>query len=75
MFDREAGMPEHGSDQYINVSEEQNYWETVRGVRSYMDWHQVPEFGSSASSLEDNPFPAPRSQATIRLSVKLPFDY
>ena len=40
--DQEIGMPEQELDQQL--SEEQNYWETVRDVQSFMGWHQVPEF-------------------------------
>ena len=37
-------------------SEEANYRETMRGVHSFMGWHQIPDFDSSPSSLDDNPF-------------------
>ena len=39
-----------------------------------MAWHQVPEFEIAASSQDDNPFADPRSQATSKISVKLPPD-
>ena len=28
------------------LSEESTYRETIRGVRSFMGWHQIPEFDS-----------------------------
>ena len=34
----------------MEVSVEQTYRETIRGVRSFMGWKQVPEFDSSSSS-------------------------
>ena len=37
------------------LSVEAYYQDTMRGVRSFMGWHQVPEFDTSSSSL-DNPF-------------------
>ena len=54
-------MLEHNnSDQQL--SEEQAYQETVRGVRSDMGWNQIHEFESSASSRDDNSFASHRSQ-------------
>ena len=38
------------------VSEEANYRETMRGVHSFMGWHQIPDFDSSSFSHDDNPF-------------------
>ena len=64
MSDQEVGIPEQISDQQI--SEEQIYRETVRGVTSCMGWYQVPEFESSASSQDDNPFAIPRSQQWVK---------
>ena len=45
--------------------EEANYRETIRGGRSFMGWHKVPEF-ESVSSSDNNPFAGSR--------VKLPVD-
>ena len=56
------------------VSEEANYWETMRVVRSFMGWHQIPNFESSSSSLDDNPFTGSRAQPTGIVSIKLPAD-
>ena len=39
-----------------------------------MDWHQIPDFDSSSSSLDDNPFAASRVKPTGKVSVKLPVD-
>ena len=52
--DQEAGALTQESDQQI--SEKQSYRETVWGVRCCMGWNQVPEFESSASSQDYNPF-------------------
>ena len=40
----------------------------MRGVRSFMGWQQIPDFDSSSSSLDDNPFPSSR---TRKVSIKL----
>ena len=45
----------------------------MRGVRSFMGWHKVPEF-ESVSSSDDNPFAGSRVQPTGKVSVKLPVD-
>ena len=45
------------------LSEEASYGETMRGVRSFMGWHKVPEF-KSVSSSDDNPFAGSRVQPT-----------
>ena len=55
------------------LSEETSYRETMRGVRSFMGWHKVPEFESISSS-DDNPFAGSRVQPTGKVSVKLPVD-
>ena len=51
-------------------SPEQTYRETIYGVR----WSQVPEFDSSSSSLDDNPFAGTRAQHTSKLSLKVLVD-
>ena len=48
-----------------------SYRETVGSMRSFMGWHQVPEFDSE-SSADDNPFAGSRVQPTGKVSVKLP---
>ena len=54
-------------------SEEANYQETMRGIRSFMGWHNIPEFETMSSS-DDNPFAGARVQPTGKVSVKLPVD-
>ena len=65
-------LPEDAADQ--DLSEEANYRETIRGVRSFMGWHQIPAFDSASSSLDDNPFAGSRVKPTGKVSVKLPVD-
>ena len=68
-----SDIPEQNSDQQL--SKGQTYQETVRGVRTYIGWNQIPKFETSASSQDDNPFAGPRSQAASKISVKLPSDH
>ena len=65
-------LPEESTDQ--DLSEEANYGETIRGVRSFMGWHQIPDYDSASSSLDDNPFAGSRVKPTSKVSVKLPVD-
>ena len=63
---------EDSTDQ--DLSEDANYRETIRGVRSFMGWHQIPDYDSTSSSLADNPFAGSRAKPTGKVSVKLPLD-
>ena len=65
-------LPEDSTNQ--DLSEEANYRKTIRGVRSFMGWHQIPDFDSASSSLDDNPFAGSRVTPTGKVSVKLPVD-
>ena len=70
----EPGSPAGGSDQgelsdKDTPKKEANYRETIRGVRSFMGWHQIPDFDSSSSSLDDNPFVGARAQPTGKVSI------
>ena len=55
-------------------TEEANYRETMRCVRSFMNWHKIPEFETVSSAADDNPFACARVQPTDKVSVKLPVD-
>ena len=43
----QGDLPEDATDQ--DLSEDANYRETIRGVRSFMSWHQIPDFDHSSS--------------------------
>ena len=62
---------EEAADQ--ELSEEANYRETMRDIRSFMGWHKIPEF-ETVSSSDDNPFAGAFVQPTGKVSVKLPVD-
>ena len=65
-------VPRDEADQ--EPTEEANYRETMRGVRSFMNWHKIPEFETVSSTADDNPFAGARTQPTGKVSVKLPVD-
>ena len=54
------------------MSEDQNYRETVRGVRAFMGWSHIPDLEYSPSSRADNPWVGHRSQPVGKVSVNLP---
>ena len=67
------GSPDKEDSGDQELSEEASYRETIRGVRSFMAWHKIPEFDSVSSS-DDNPFADSQVQPTRKVSVKLPVD-
>ena len=72
--DRSADREASKDDPAPEPTEEANYRETMRGVRSFMNWHRVPEFETVSSTVDDNPFAGARTQPTGKVSVKLPVD-
>ena len=56
------------------LSEDQNYRETMRGIRSFMGWTHIPDMDSAAATSDDSPFAGPKIQPTGKLSVKMPAD-
>ena len=61
-------------DPDLTLSEEQNYRETMSGIRSFMGWSHIPEVDAAASKSEDNPFAGPKTQPTGKVSVSMPTD-
>ena len=53
------------------ISEEQNYRETVRGVRAFMGWTHIPDLEYSPASRTDNPWVGHRAQPVGKDSVEL----
>ena len=68
----QGDLLEAATDQ--DLSEDANYRETIREVRSFMGWHQIPDYNNSSASLDDNPFAGSRAKPTGKVSVKLPVD-
>ena len=62
------------SDHDQSLSEEQSYRETMRGIRSYMNWSHIPDIDSGATTSEDNPFSGPKTHTPGKVSVTLPTD-
>ena len=71
--DRSADREVSRDDPDSEPTEEANYRETMRGGRSFMNWHKVPEF-KTVSTADDNPFAGARVRPTGKVSVKLPVD-
>ena len=72
--DRSADKDASRDDPESEPTEEANYLKTMRGVRSFMNWHRVPEFETVSSTADDNPFAGARVQPTGKVSVKLLVD-
>ena len=54
------------------LSWDQNYRETVRGVRAFMGWTHIQDLEYSPTSRTDNPWTGHRSQPVGKVSVLLP---
>ena len=58
------------------LSEDQNYRETVRGIRTFMGWTHIPDLEYSPASRTDNPWVGHHAQRVGNVSVVLPdMDY
>ena len=68
----QGDVPEDTTDQ--DLSEDANYRETIRGVKSFMGWHQIPDYDHSSYSQDDNPFAGSRTKPAGKVSVRLPVD-
>ena len=53
------------------LSEEQNYRETMRGIRSFMGWKHITDMDTAAGTSDDNPFAGPKTQPTGKVSVNV----
>ena len=60
------------TDQDHPVSEEQNYRDTMQGIRSFMAWSNIPEMDNPTSTSDDNPFAGPKTAPPGKVSVKMP---
>ena len=54
------------------LSEEPTYRETIRGIRSYMGWSNIPDMDSSNTASDDNPLSGPKVPVPGKLSVQMP---
>ena len=60
------------SDSDRAISEDQNYRETVRGVRAFMGWSHIPDLEYTPATRADNPWIGHRAQPVGKVSVLLP---
>ena len=72
---------ELSKDQDLNVTEpdqalneEQTYRETVRGIRLYMGWSNIPDLDSATTGSDDNPFSGPKASVPGKVSVQMPME-
>ena len=72
--DRSADRDVSRDDPDSEPTEAANSRETMTGVRSFMNWHKVPEFETVSSTADDTPFASARVRPTGKVSVKLPVD-
>ena len=72
LSDAEESPDLETSDPDRVLSEDQNYRETVRGVRAFMGWTHIPDLEFSPQSRTDNPWAGHRSQSVGKISVDLP---
>ena len=58
------------------LTEDMTYRETVRSVRSFMDWHHIPTFESDFSEPDksNNPWKGKQPRKPTRISVAIPPD-
>ena len=54
------------------VSEEQNYRDTMQGIRSYMGWSHIPKVDNTTATSDDNPFAGPKTVTPGKVSVRMP---
>ena len=69
LSDRDPDVTAADPDQ--TLSEEQNYRETMRGIRSFMGWTHKPDMDTAASTSDDNPFAGPKAQPAGKVSVTM----
>ena len=60
------------TEPYQIPSAEQTYRETMRGIRSYMGWTNIPDVDSSNTASDDNPFSGPKAPVSGKISVTMP---
>ena len=53
-------------------SEEQTYRETMKGIRSYMGWSDIPDLDNTTTASDDNPFSGPKATTPGKVSVQMP---
>ena len=64
--------PELNNEPELIPSEEQTYRETMKGIREYMGWSDIPEMESANTGSEDNPFSGPKAVTPGKVSIQMP---
>ena len=55
-------------------SGEETYRETMRGIRLYMGWSDIPDLDSTNTASDNNPFSGPKAATPGKVSVQMPTD-
>ena len=78
-MDLYAEEGELSEDQDLNVTEsdqapteEQIYRETIRGIRSYMGWLNIPDMDSATTGSDGNPFSGLKVSVPGKIFVQIP---
>ena len=53
-------------------SEDQTYRETMKGIRAYMGWSDIPDLDNTTTASDDNPFTGPKATIPGKVSVQMP---
>ena len=63
--------PELTTKPELIPSEEQTYRETMKGIREYMGWSNIPELDSANTGSDDNPFSGPKAVTPGKVSIQM----
>ena len=64
--------PDCNAEPELVPSEEQTYRETMKGIREYMGWSDIPELDSANTGSDDNPFSGPKAVTPGKVSIQMP---
>ena len=51
---------------------QKTYRETMKGIRSYMGWSDIPDLNNTTTASDDNPFSGPKATTPGKVSVQMP---
>ena len=64
--------PDLTTEPELIPSEEQTYRETMKGIREYMGWSNIPELDSANTTSDDNPFSGPKTVTPGKVAIQMP---
>ena len=63
--------PDLTTEPELVPSEEQTYRETMKGIREYMGWFNIPDLDSANTASDDNPFSGPKTVTPGKVSIQM----